>query len=264
MSRPPGPLSQLSPTELADLAAVGHQAGWVKLYDRSGGGWVETHEGFLAGISGLPSPNYNGVAVYGEFDQAELTDALERVAASGLPFALQARPGVTEAVDAFAHPRGMTRLAGMPLMALTEPAPQRELAGLTLRRLGSDEGEIHAEIAAAAFGAPVMLMRMLSNPTMMDAPGVHVLGGDIAGTTVTTAMVDVNAETAWIYNVATLAGHRRRGLGTAVTAATVRAAWDGGATAVFLLSAPMAVHVYAELGFRQLEWWTSWSHGWEA
>ncbi len=246
---------------LADRAAAGHQAGWLKLYDRLGHGWAETHEGFVAGVSGLPAPPFNNATVYRDCDPAELVEVVSRIADSGYPFSLQTRPAVTDGAVRIAEQFGMERQPGMPLMGLTDPPTDRAVAGLSLRRLNSDEAETHASIAADAFGAPLELMMRLTTPETMQSPDVHFLGGDIRGTTVTTAMVDVNDATAWIYNVATLGAHRRRGLGAAITAATVRAAFAAGATAVFLLSSPAGVHVYESVGFRQLEWWSSWSHG---
>ena len=251
-----GGVSQMA---LADLAAAGHRAGWLKLYEMIGRGWFESHDGFVAAVSGLSSVSYNGVIVYGDHDHAELSDTLGRVSDSGLPFSLQTRPAVADAVSTLAQALAMDPQAGLPLMGTAEPPPAVEIAGLALRALAADEGDVHAEIAAEVFGAPVALLRMMSRPERLGAPGVHFLVGEIDGAPVTTAMVDVNGEAAWIFDVATLSRHRRRGLGSAITAATARAAFADGASAVYLLSMPMAVGVYERLGFHQLEWWSSWT-----
>jgi predicted GNAT family acetyltransferase len=53
--------------------------------------------------------------------------------------------------------------------------------------------------------------------------------------------------------VATLPAARRRGLGSAVTAALARRALDDGAALVFLSAAEEAVgRIYARLGFRRI------------
>jgi GNAT superfamily N-acetyltransferase len=55
-----------------------------------------------------------------------------------------------------------------------------------------------------------------------------------------------------IYNVGTAEKARRRGLGTAVTAAQLYRARDRGCSTASLQSTPMAEHVYAAVGFRDL------------
>ncbi len=244
--------------ELADWAAVGHQDGLLKLHRALDGRWVETHPGFVAGVSGITAAPFNRVAVYSDFDAAALTDVLTRVADTGLPFSLQSRPAVTEAVGAVADRLGMTPQMGMPLMGLSELPDGPSVDGLALCRLGPEGAEVHAQLSAEVFGTPIEVSRTLTPPEAMRGQGAHFLGGEIAGETVTTAMADVNDRTAWIYTVATADGYRRRGLGAAVTAAAVRAAFVDGADMAFLLSSPMAVGVYASIGFRELEWWSSW------
>lgn len=55
-----------------------------------------------------------------------------------------------------------------------------------------------------------------------------------------------------IYNVGTLEHARRRGLGTALTAAQVHDAHARGCRTASLQSTPMAERVYASVGFRDL------------
>jgi len=55
-----------------------------------------------------------------------------------------------------------------------------------------------------------------------------------------------------IYNVTTIESARRRGIGAAITARLVREAWSRGCETVSLQSTPIAEHVYASIGFRDL------------
>jgi GNAT superfamily N-acetyltransferase len=55
-----------------------------------------------------------------------------------------------------------------------------------------------------------------------------------------------------IFNVTTVEPARRRGIGAAVTARLVRDAWGRGCETVTLQSTPIAEHVYASIGFRDL------------
>jgi ribosomal protein S18 acetylase RimI-like enzyme len=244
--------------ELADRAAAGHGAGWLKLRRLLNRGWLEANESFVAAVTLVPAHSFNGATVYGAFDRAELSVTLERVAASGLPFCLQARPSVADAAAEVARQLGMQRAPGMPLMVATEPPPPQPVEGLRLRPLGPDEGENQASVTAEAFDASLELMRELSTPELMARPGAHPYAGDLGAVTVTTAVADVNGETIGVYDVATRAAHRGRGYGSAVTAAAVRAGFADGGQLAFLLSSPMGVRVYEGLGFRELEQWSVW------
>jgi GNAT superfamily N-acetyltransferase len=55
-----------------------------------------------------------------------------------------------------------------------------------------------------------------------------------------------------VYNVETLEHARRRGLGTALTALLLHDARDRGCQTASLQATPMAEHVYAAVGFRDL------------
>jgi GNAT superfamily N-acetyltransferase len=244
--------------ELADWAAVGHRDGLLKLHRVLRGRWVETHPGFLAGVLGIAAAPFNRITIYAPFDEAKLMEDHTRVADSGLPFSLQARPAVSDAAAAVAERFAMAPGSGMPMMGLTDPPNGPAVDGLALRRLGPEAAELHATLTAKVFGTPIEVARTLTPPEAMSGHGGHFLGGEIAGETVATAMADVNDRTAWLYAVATADAYRRRGLGAAVTAAAVRAAFADGADMAFLLSSPMAVRVYESIGFRELEWWSSW------
>jgi ribosomal protein S18 acetylase RimI-like enzyme len=66
---------------------------------------------------------------------------------------------------------------------------------------------------------------------------------------VATAGVFVSGGGAMIANVATRASWRRRGIGTEVTAAAVRAGFDAGAGFAWLAASPDGVGPYRTLGF---------------
>jgi GNAT superfamily N-acetyltransferase len=244
--------------ELADRAAVGRQDGLHKLQGILGRGWTESHPGFVATVTEVPVPAFNGVSVHGDFDPAELTELTERVLNSGFPVSLQARPAQAEGAAAIAEHFGMERGTEMPMMGHTGPPPVRRVDGMALRELGPAEGAIHAAISAECFGAPLELMRSLATPAMIASPSLHFVAADLDGQTVATAVADVNGDCAWIYSVATVGAYRRRGLGAAVTVAAMDAARADGADAVFLMSSPMGLGIYRDLGFHQLEWWASW------
>jgi GNAT superfamily N-acetyltransferase len=243
----------MDPTQ---LAVAGHRDGLFKLRRLLDRGWVESHDGFVAGVLELPIPPFNAVTLYAEADRTAVTDALQHVRAAGLPFSLNSRPEAAELAAAIAGEFGMVGQPGMPLMGVTQAPAEPTLDGLVLRAMTGEESETHARIAAEAFGGPIMLE--LAAPDMMTGQDVHFVAADLHGETVATAIADVNGDAAWIYSVATLPSHRRRGLGAAVSAAATRTAFAAGATGVFLLSSPMGAGVYESLGFAELEWWSTW------
>jgi ribosomal protein S18 acetylase RimI-like enzyme len=59
-----------------------------------------------------------------------------------------------------------------------------------------------------------------------------------------------------LYNIATLAGWRRRGFGAAMTAAAIRSAKTAGMRRLELQSSDDGRGVYERAGFRQVGWWT--------
>jgi predicted GNAT family acetyltransferase len=85
-----------------------------------------------------------------------------------------------------------------------------------------------------------------------DHAAFHLLAARIDGETVAAALACDFAGDSGIYNVGTVEKARRRGLGTALTAAQVYDARDRGCRTASLQSTPMAERVYAAVGFRDL------------
>ena len=85
-----------------------------------------------------------------------------------------------------------------------------------------------------------------------DHAAYHLLIGCHDGKSVSTAMAFDHAGDCGIYNVTTLAQARRRGLGTALTALHVHAAFARGCATASLQSTEMAEGVYRAVGFRDL------------
>ncbi|HET9074460.1 MAG TPA: GNAT family N-acetyltransferase [Solirubrobacteraceae bacterium] len=245
-------------TALADAAARAHREGWAKLLDHVGHGWSQAGDFWLAGVTGLPAAPFNGLNVYGPCLVQELGAQLRRIALSGLPCALQTRPGSRRMVAQLARRHGMARQPSAPIMAITAAPSAAAVPGLKIRTLAPEDGEPHARIVAEVFDAPLGLMRQLSSPRLLRAPGIEVLLGVLDGEPVATALLDVNPSGAGIINVATRAGARGRGIGSALTAAAAARAFARGAPLCQLLATPTGQPVYARLGFRELERWSAW------
>ena len=85
-----------------------------------------------------------------------------------------------------------------------------------------------------------------------DHAAFHVMAARDGGDIVAAALAYDAGTDCGIFNVGTAERARRRGLGTALTAAQVHAALARGCTTASLQSTPMAERVYAAVGFRDL------------
>jgi len=85
-----------------------------------------------------------------------------------------------------------------------------------------------------------------------DRSSFRMLIAALDGVNVAAAMAFDSGDDCGIYNVATLAQARRRGLGTALTALLAHDALARGCRTASLQSTPMAERIYATIGFRDL------------
>jgi GNAT superfamily N-acetyltransferase len=85
-----------------------------------------------------------------------------------------------------------------------------------------------------------------------DLVGFHVLVARVDGENVATALAFDRGGDCGIYNLGTLEGARRRGVGTALTAHLVHDALARGCRTASLQSTQMAERLYAAVGFRDL------------
>ncbi len=98
-------------------------------------------------------------------------------------------------------------------------------------------------------------LRILGLPGLLDGAdrdAYHVLVARLDGAPVATAMAFDHGGDCGVFNVTTMDGARRRGLGTAVTAHHLHDARARGCRSASLQSSEMAERVYAAVGFRDL------------
>ena len=78
----------------ADTVATALIASWRDLVTAIPHGWTKGIPGAMAVVTGIEIPTLNGVWIESvNADPATTGDLLDQVAATGLPFCLQARPG---------------------------------------------------------------------------------------------------------------------------------------------------------------------------
>ena len=127
-----------------------------------------------------------------------------------------------------------TRAMGMALDEIAVPRPQIDLGPARWPEYLRMEG-LPPDFLATA-----------------DHAAFHLLAARIDGEMVAAALAYDFAGDSGIYNVGTVEKARRRGLGTALTAAQVYDACDRGGRTASLQSTQMAERVYAAVGFRDL------------
>lgn len=246
----------------ADTAASALAKTWQHLLAAVPGGWGVHDGGAVAVVTGVPMPALNGVWVDRVNLEPPLVAALlDRVADTGLPHCLQARPGAGPVVAELAVVRGMHRDEDAPLMVMEDPAMlgrAQRVAGLEVRQLRPEEARLHAGVAAAGFEAPAAQFRQLITPGVLRLPGVRCYLGEASGHPVTTGIGVTLGAFVGIFNVATPPADRRHGYGAAVTARAVSDGLAAGATWSWLQSSASGYRVYERLGFRAVESWQCW------
>ena len=214
--------------------------------------------------TGLPLPPFNAVMrtrlAEGTVDRA-IEQTAEYFKAKQLPWTWYveetATPGdLPERLTA----AGLVEEAPEPCMAIdmtllpdTPAGPE----GLAIEEVAeADLGGEYTEVLSIGFGLPPEIARDLADIIRGASPGegVTVSGylGRLDGRAVSTSMLVTAGGVAGIYNVATLAEYRGRGIGAALTVAPLIEARDmGGYRIGALQSSAMGYGVYQRLGFRE-------------
>ena len=172
------------------------------------------------------------------------------------------RPTAADAMEAAYAAAGVARFAAW--VHETDPAMCAELErrGYTLdtttRAMGMTLDDIHLPRPEIPLGTPDWpeYLEMEGLPPdflrTADHAAFHVLAARAGGELVAAALAYDFSGDCGIYNVGTVEKARRRGLGTALTAAQVHDARARGCRTASLQSTPMAERVYAAVGFRDL------------
>ena len=220
-----------------------------------GYGGEERYDGDLTVFrSGLPDPQLNGVLRMrgGDLDEA-IAQVRRRLA--GVPWYWHAGPDSYPGLHAGLIARGATEAEMMPLMTVpldrvTTPAGP---PGLVITELAWP-GELGEWVRcyAPSFGIPAEAAEAVEHMEAArdDPSGRYVrLAGRIGGELVGTAALLDRHGVAGIFIVTTPPAHRRRGIGTALTAAALLAGRDRGLRTGILQATPDGVPVYRRMGF---------------
>jgi len=213
-------------------------ASWEEYARGAAGASVQRRAGVTAAVfpDGPERDVYNNAVL----ERAEGIDAMEAAyAAAGIErFAAWVHES-DGALRAELERRGYavaetTRAMGMAVAELRPPPP-----GIEVARADWPEYLGVAEL-------PAGLM------TGIDPAAFQVVVGSLNGEVLAAGISYDHLGDCGIYNVVTKERARRRGIGTAVTAALVHAARERGCATASLQSTPVAEGVYAALGFRDM------------
>jgi ribosomal protein S18 acetylase RimI-like enzyme len=204
--------------------------------------------------SGMPDAQLNGVL---RMRGGDLDEAIRQVSGRlvGVPWCWHAGPDSYPGLHADLLGRGATEAEMLPLMAVpldrvTAPEGPLSLVISEVARPG-ELGE-WARSYAPSFHIPTEAAGAVEQLEAIraDPPGSFVrLIGRINGQVAGTAALYDRHDVAGIYNVTTPPAYRRRGIGTAMTAAALLAGRDRGLSTGILQATPDGAPVYRRMGF---------------
>lgn len=224
---------------------------------------AETTDELMRMLCDVPFPLFNSVLrARLDPDRADATIASVQAAARerGVPVLWWTGPS-TRPTDLGARlvARGFARMATAPGMAMDlhelRPAPPTG-GGVALQTVeDADALRAWSETMVAGFGMPAYLEETFAAfyaacGSLLGPPHVNVLA-TVDGRPAATASMLLGGGVAGLYNLATLPGARRRGIGHALTVAALQRARAHGYRVAILHASAMAVPLYERIGFRR-------------
>jgi ribosomal protein S18 acetylase RimI-like enzyme len=219
-----------------------------------GGEWFE-RDGIVIKNTGIDVTGENGVYVTRRIDDpmSAIGEAVRYFTKRAVPYAVLVPSGIDPAAEQACLDLGMALVRAHPGMAL-HPVPDPIIGPppwLDIRRVRTAaDHDVQVQTDAAGFGGDLAITSRLFPASGLDRPGVAEFVGFVDGTPVATSVVRVTGRTAGIYGVTTIASHRGRGIGEAMTWAAVREGVAQGATIASLQASDDGERLYRRMGFR--------------
>lgn len=235
----------------------------ARLFESAPSEWLRRESGVLAAVTGVPLVFFNGIWTESTAPSGRaVSELLEQVAASGLPYCAQLRPGTPRAIAEQVDSTGMEYFESIPLMVLeaddAELAEAQKVRGLKFRPVTAEEISLHTHMVAEASALDEADFSQLFNRELFSSPEVACYLGEVRGKPVTTGLALRVGENVGIFSISTPVRERGRGYGSAVTARLVADAFRAGARRAWLQSSPSGYRVYQRLGFETIECWDCW------
>jgi GNAT superfamily N-acetyltransferase len=221
---------------------------------------IDTPE-YLLVNSGLPSDNFNIIYCRGPWRascKAALRKAIDSFRPRGFPFAVWVGPESQAAFSATLLELGLKQgppETGMLLRLGAFTTPTSPL-GLTIEQVGDAARLGHFARVIAADDLPPdtsiveQFFRQAHDALLSPDCPVTLFVGYRGGQPVATCEVLIADQMAGVYSVSTLKAHRRRGIGSAMTARAVQEAIRRGCRLAALQASAEGKGIYAKLGFK--------------
>lgn len=251
--------------EIEERIATGMVAFWRDRVRHLPGHVLHEVDGVVVCLTGLDDDEQNTALIEREPEDAAdaLLEAEGVFRAHGRSFGIDIERSRHPDVDAALRAMGLEMVATRPAMAVRaqdlEPAQVPE--GVEIVRVTDPEllSDL-VDVEVGAFETDRAVAEGLLAPSQLSLPNVRLYAALADGRAVAQAVTNTQAGAVGVFGVATLPEHRRRGIGTAITAFAIDDVREE-ADLAWLQSSEMGRSLYERMGFRSVSDWDVWVRG---
>jgi len=226
-------------------------------------GAIEEHDNVIAIATGMPVPAFNPTFVVRP--PRDPDRAFQRVRdfymRCGIAGEVNAWDDTAHAIADAATNSALVAGHRIPCLLLAPLGSTVPTApDLEIRRVDDAAALIRFnDVAAEVFGLERQVIAVFDDPRLLEMPSSTLHVGLVDGTPVATAWSYCIDDVVLLFNIATLASHRRRGIGEAMTWRAIQDGLERGCDLAFLQSSAAGRPLYERMGFRPAVDMQTWS-----